>query len=93
MCRPQRPGRSATAYRRRCRLTVLFDCIVVLFDLDTSGTVQWDNENLNRNLYGCLPCPRCGSKCRAAYRKTMTVDCDDCGFAEPAVFAANDGVK
>lgn len=50
-----------------------------------SGRV--DNYALGANMYGCMPCPKCGSKYRAAYRKTITVDCDDCGFKELAVFA------
>jgi hypothetical protein len=36
-----------------------------------------------RNMYECLPCPKCGSEYRACYPKTMTQDCDDCGFTEP----------
>lgn len=42
-----------------------------------------------RNMYGCLPCPKCGSVYRAGYEERPTkgkprqIECDDCGFAEP----------
>ena len=50
-----------------------------------SGVV--DFEDGSKNMYGCSPCPRCGSVYRCAFQKTMTVDCDDCEFVEPVEFA------
>ena len=35
-----------------------------------------------RNTYGCLPCPRCGSKYRYP-RVIGSQDCDECGHTEP----------
>ena len=35
------------------------------------------------NMYGCQPCPQCGSKYRAVFNeKPDTIQCDDCGFEE-----------
>jgi predicted RNA-binding Zn-ribbon protein involved in translation (DUF1610 family) len=57
-----------------------------------SGTVSWA-EGEGRNMYGCLPCPKCGSEFRAAYksgRSAGMVACDDCGFSEPATWPESD---
>lgn len=39
-----------------------------------------------RNLYGCLPCPKCGSVYRCPYDRAegLVVECDECGLVEPA---------
>lgn len=34
-----------------------------------------------RNMYGCLPCPKCGSKFRWP-TQDRTIQCDDCGLVE-----------
>jgi hypothetical protein len=35
------------------------------------------------NMYGCEPCPECGSKYRCVFAATNTqIDCDDCGYTE-----------
>jgi predicted RNA-binding Zn-ribbon protein involved in translation (DUF1610 family) len=53
------------------------------------GLAEWRHRvDPLRNLYGCLPCPRCGLNFRWATQPchpTMpnTVVCDDCGFIEP----------
>jgi DNA-directed RNA polymerase subunit RPC12/RpoP len=43
------------------------------------------------NIYGCFPCPVCGSRFRASYvraeTKKRTVECDDCGHVEPGRLA------
>lgn len=46
-------------------------------------------ENPVHNMYGCAPCPKCGSKYRAAFRKSggpdsggLRIECDDCGHNE-----------
>jgi hypothetical protein len=45
-----------------------------------------------RNMYGCLPCYRCGSGYRAAYvhltryGRAKVIRCDDCGHEQKAVF-------
>jgi hypothetical protein len=36
-----------------------------------------------RNMYFCLPCPKCGSEYRVCYQRSMMQECDDCGFKEP----------
>lgn len=37
------------------------------------------------NMYGCEPCPKCGSKYRCVFAKTPDrIDCDDCGYVEKA---------
>ncbi len=51
-----------------------------------SGVV--DVRNMEANMYGCLPCPECGSLTRwptQAVHPTHPnmVLCDDCEFAEP----------
>lgn len=42
------------------------------------------------NMYGCPPCPQCGSAYRAPYgsvtAKVLSVECDDCGYKEPGVY-------
>lgn len=58
----------------------------------SSGTVDWSEDAPGRNMYGCLPCPKCGSKYRASYTNSKmskklghpTVECDECGFVERA---------
>ena len=52
----------------------------------SSNTVTWNAPIDLVNIYGCTPCPWCGSKHRAGYKKTNTIDCDDCGFTVPADF-------
>jgi hypothetical protein len=37
----------------------------------------------SENMYGCLPCPQCGSRYR--YVRRGVVQCDECGYAEPTV--------
>lgn len=47
----------------------------------------------DRNMYGCLPCPRCKSKYRVPYKSSPVakllgcplIECDECGLAEGAV--------
>lgn len=35
------------------------------------------------NMYGCEPCPKCGSKYRCVFNnKPDYIQCDDCGFQE-----------
>lgn len=41
-------------------------------------------------MYGCLPCPKCGSEYRWPRAKDSAPDaglilCDECGFQEPYV--------
>lgn len=39
-----------------------------------------------RNMYGCLPCPRCGSGYRYATLDSY-IHCDECGKLQRAEFA------
>lgn len=40
-------------------------------------------ENGQDNMYGCQPCPECGSAYRCVFAKTpKQIDCDDCGHVE-----------
>ncbi len=41
------------------------------------------------NMYDCVPCPKCGSKFCAPYKRTdgHYVECDDCGHKYPAKFS------
>ncbi len=44
-----------------------------------------DIGNPLANMYGCLPCPKCGSTYRATFTGAsgqLTVECDDCGLVE-----------
>lgn len=46
-----------------------------------------DLEHPDANMFGCLPCPKCGSKYRAPFAskadpKVVNVECDDCGLKE-----------
>jgi hypothetical protein len=36
-----------------------------------------------RNMFGILPCPKCGSVFRWPTQQ-RTIQCDDCGLVEPA---------
>jgi len=40
-----------------------------------------------RNMYGCLPCPRCGAGYRAAFKRkgVWKILCDECGHEQKAV--------
>lgn len=53
-----------------------------------SGRVCWDDDP-DRNMYGCWPCPECGGRHRAAYtggKDAGLVVCG-CGYSELATFA------
>ena len=43
-----------------------------------------DYENPKANMYGCLPCPKCGSKHRAVFgsKRFPRIECDECRFHE-----------
>lgn len=44
-----------------------------------------DTGRLNQqgsNMYGVLPCPKCGSEFRVPYQNG-SIECDDCRFVEP----------
>jgi predicted RNA-binding Zn-ribbon protein involved in translation (DUF1610 family) len=45
-----------------------------------SGTVDFNNPEAN--MFGVLPCPKCGSIFRWPTQR-LTIQCDDCGFVEP----------
>jgi len=51
---------------------------------DAKETIDFTDEK--RNMYGCAPCPNCGSVYR--YGRTVRgehrIDCDDCGYIAPA---------
>jgi len=53
----------------------------------SSNTVTWNAPINLVNIYGCTPCPWCHSNHRAGYKKTESIDCDDCGFTVPADFS------
>ena len=53
-----------------------------------SSVVDWDSPTAN--IYGCQPCPKCDSKCRASYRESGMIECDDCGLKQPYTFANPD---
>lgn len=38
-----------------------------------------DIANPKANMYGCLPCPKCGSEFRTP-QKSGWIKCDDCGY-------------
>ena len=50
---------------------------------------QIDYDDPKRNMYGVLPCPKCGSKYRYPMRYTapqstgLVIVCDDCKTNEP----------
>jgi len=58
-----------------------------------AGT-KWSptDDGTGHNMYGCTPCPKCGSKYRAVFKKNRKRDeapedlgfisCDDCGYEE-----------
>jgi len=55
-------------------------------------TVDLNCDDTNRNMYGCLPCPKCKSTFRASYirsvgnQKHSTIECDDCGYISKTEF-------
>ena len=53
-----------------------------------SSVVDWDSPTAN--IYGCQPCPKCGSKYRASYRESGMIECDDCGLKQPYTLANPD---
>jgi len=36
------------------------------------------------NMYGCQPCPKCGSLYRASYKRPddLWIECDECGYKQ-----------
>jgi hypothetical protein len=53
-----------------------------------TGVVDFDDPA--RNMYGCLPCPRCKGEHRASYtsgKDAGYVCCDECGHKEPIIAA------
>lgn len=51
-----------------------------------TNVVKWCPDT--RNLYGCLPCPRCHDEHRWSTRhatRPPTILCDECGFKEYAI--------
>jgi len=55
---------------------------------DATGIV--DTSQQGANMYGCLPCPKCGSEYRWPQKGgpnyAEVIVCDDCGFEEPYRF-------
>jgi len=45
-----------------------------------------DYELETSNMYGCQPCPKCGSKFRWCQNDPISklILCDDCGYSEKA---------
>jgi hypothetical protein len=45
-----------------------------------------DYEHADANMYGCQPCPHCGSTKRATWpgksQDSYRIECDDCGFKQ-----------
>ncbi len=56
---------------------------------DTPTTAVIDESDPAANMYGCLPCPKCGSRFRwpnhNETRTGLNVVCDECGLVQPAV--------
>ena len=48
---------------------------------ESTQKVWLDLSNENANMYGCLPCPKCGSKYRWPTQE-LIIECDECGFTE-----------
>lgn len=49
-----------------------------------------DCNSPTANMYGCEPCPQCGSRYRCVFQATPDViNCDDCGYKEPVAESAN----
>lgn len=55
-----------------------------------SDTDKVNVNNLRANMYGCLPCPKCGGEFRVPYDKG-TIECGDCGFIEPIAASQTGG--
>jgi predicted RNA-binding Zn-ribbon protein involved in translation (DUF1610 family) len=51
-------------------------------DYVNSDVIRY-NE-VNANMYGCQPCPMCGSRYRASYIREgkRRIECDDCGYKQ-----------
>jgi len=50
-----------------------------------------DLRSETANIFGCEPCPKCGGQCRAMFKcKPGMIQCDNCGFDEPAMEADDD---
>lgn len=53
-----------------------------------SDTNKIDYDNPKANMFGILPCPKCGDEHRWPTQKSNkehpdSIVCDDCGFVEP----------
>jgi hypothetical protein len=54
---------------------------------DTEPTNNIDHNNPKANMFGFLPCPKCGDKCRWPTQPIHSehpnsIICDGCGFVE-----------
>lgn len=54
--------------------------------MSSSNIVDLSCLTEGSNMYGCQPCPKCGSKYRVMYNDAEgLIRCDDCGFNEPGI--------
>jgi hypothetical protein len=57
--------------------------------MTNSKVVSLDSKTAN--MYGCEPCPKCGSKYRCIFNeKPNLIQCDDCGYNEEAEMLVDD---
>ena len=55
-----------------------------------SDTGKVDMNDPRANMFGCLPCPKCGSEYRILSSERSVIECDDCGLDEPITHDAGD---
>lgn len=53
-----------------------------------SDTGKVDLKDPRANMFGVLPCPKCGNEFRFTVEtgetnEPVAIQCDDCGFSEP----------
>lgn len=76
---PSCPGRRLTAHEKEL---IASGKVASVEQLDALETVDFaESAGRARNMYGCLPCPKCKSVYRASYGRAagLTIECDDCG--------------
>jgi hypothetical protein len=54
--------------------------------LNALETLDYSGRDPKRNMYGCLPCPKCASVYRATFKPAgvLQIECDGCGHKAPA---------
>lgn len=78
------------AYRRKLDGTRLKVYVYIPGVIVPVGSDIVDVHSSTANMYGCEPCPRCGSKYRCVFEASKQhISCDDCQFTQLVITKGN----